>query len=109
MEIVHQMRMVAPESAQMWAQISAGTVGVAAIVMNLFVVRYLHIGRLLGRRPVLLWGAVALSLVLVFTPYFGMMLLAMCAVYLFSPLFTWRIDPAQAQIEERMARPRADS
>jgi hypothetical protein len=40
----------------------------------------------------------------VFTPWFGMMLLAISLVYLFSPLFTRRIDPAQAELEQRVVR-----
>jgi hypothetical protein len=67
-------------------------------------VRYLHIGRLMSRRPALLWASLTAWLVLVFTPYFGIAVLATTLVYLLSPVFTRQIDPAQAVLERRVTR-----
>jgi len=100
MEIVHQMSLANPTSAPFWSVFSTGILVLAAVVMNLFFIRYLHIGRLFGRRPALLWSSVAASIVLVFTPYFGLALLAFTLMYLVSPIFTSHIDPAKAVQEQ---------
>jgi phosphatidylserine synthase len=84
--------------------LAAGVMLVAALVMNLYPVRYLHIGRLMSRRPALLWVSVAAWLILVFTPYFGIAVLATTLVYLVSPIFTKQIDPAHAVLEQRVTR-----
>ncbi len=104
MEIVHQVATRAPHYAQLWVHVSVATMIVAAVVMNLFPIRYIHLGRLLSRHPALLWSLVATATVVVFTPYFGAVLLAFCGGYLISPLFTGRIDPAHAEIEHRLHR-----
>ncbi len=104
MEVLHQMALSGSPSAELWARISVGTLWLAALVMNLFFLRYLHVGRLFGRRPMLLWSSVAVCIVMVFTPWFGLMLLGISLIYLFSPLVTHRIDPAQAELEQRVVR-----
>ncbi len=76
----------------------------AALVMNLYGVRYLHVGRLMSRRPALLWFSVICWLTLVFTPYFGIAVLASTLLYLVSPVFTRSIDPAKAVLEQRVPR-----
>jgi hypothetical protein len=73
----------------------------AIVVMNLYPVRYLHIGRLMGRRPLLTWCLVVLWLGMMFTPYFGVTILVLCSLYVASPLFTSGIDPAKAAVEGR--------
>ncbi|MCH9046875.1 MAG: CDP-alcohol phosphatidyltransferase family protein [SAR324 cluster bacterium] len=104
MEIVHQVATRAPHYAQLWVHVCVAAMIVAAVVMNLFPIRYIHLGRLLSRHPALLWSLVATSVVVVFTPYLGALLLAICGFYLISPLFTGRIDPAHAEIDHRPHR-----
>ncbi len=104
MEIVHQAQSWSPALAELAARGSVAAMVLAAAVMNLFPVRYLHVGRLLSRRPGLLWGSALIWLALVFTPFFGVALLAVCLVYLVSPVFTGRIDPAHAEMEHRLQR-----
>jgi CDP-diacylglycerol---serine O-phosphatidyltransferase len=104
MEIVHQMYLAESPTAPLWAMVSMVTLVAAAVVMNLFFIRYLHIGRLFGRRPLLLWSSVVASIVLVFTPWFGLVLLVFTVAYLVSPIFTSHIDPTQAELEQRAVR-----
>jgi hypothetical protein len=47
---------------------------------------------------------VLLCLVAVFTPYFGLLLLTVSLLYVLSPVFTSRIDPAQAVLERPAPR-----
>ena len=101
MEVVHQMALGGSPATGLWARISVGTLWLAAVVMNLFFLRYLHVGRLFGRRPVLLWSSVVICIGMVFTPWFGLMLMGFSGVYLLSPLVTRNIDPAQAEVEQR--------
>ena len=84
--------------------LSVGAMLLAMLLMNLYPVRYLHVGRLMSRRPGFLWFTILLWLVLVFTPYFGLALLAACLVYGLSPLYTGRIDPRQAAMESPAGR-----
>jgi phosphatidylserine synthase len=86
--------------ARFWGIFSCGLMIFTAIIMNLYPIRYLHIGRFMSRRP---WFA-RLTLLLsisVFTPYFGHVSLLCMFLYTLSPLFTWRIDPDIAASESR--------
>jgi hypothetical protein len=58
----------------------------------------------MSRRPALLWIGLLAWIVLVFTPYFGIAVLATSVFYLLSPIFTRQIDPAQAVREQRVPR-----
>ncbi|HUJ77175.1 MAG TPA: CDP-alcohol phosphatidyltransferase, partial [bacterium] len=84
--------------------LAVGTMLLAMVLMNLYPVHYLHVGRLMSRRPGFLWFTVVVWLVLVFTPYFGLALLAACLVYGVSPVFTGRIDPRHAAMESPAGR-----
>lgn len=73
----------------------------AAVIMNLYPLKYLHIGRFMDRQP---WfGRINLLLILVFvfTPYFGFLVFTQLLLYVLSPLITWRIDPEVAAKERR--------
>ncbi|MFA5903722.1 MAG: CDP-alcohol phosphatidyltransferase family protein [Desulfobacula sp.] len=65
----------------------------AAAVMNLYPVRYLHIGRFMDRRPWFTRINVAVFLLSVFTPFFGYVVLAYGLLYLVSPKFTGKMNP----------------
>jgi phosphatidylserine synthase len=104
MDVAYQMPGLFPASPRFWALGATAVLWLAAVAMNLFFIRYLHVGRLLGRRPLLLWSSVLLCLVAVFTPYFGLLLLTVSVLYVLSPVFTSRIDPAQAVLERPAPR-----
>jgi CDP-diacylglycerol--serine O-phosphatidyltransferase len=87
-----------------WAQFCLWNMVLTAILMNLYPVRYLHVGRLMSRNK---WvGRVTLLIVLtfVFTPYFGYAGFGYLMLYALSPLYTWRISPEVAAREESNAR-----
>jgi CDP-diacylglycerol---serine O-phosphatidyltransferase len=87
-------------SVPFWGVVSLGMMIASAVVMNLYPVRYLHIGRFMSRHP---WfgRATLLVLIAVFTPYYGYLFLFFMLLYALSPLVTWRIDPADAARESR--------
>ncbi len=86
----------APGGTLLWNGIASVMMLLAALAMNLYPVRYLHIGRLMGRRPMVLYSLLLLTIATIFTPYFGFVVLAFLLFYLLSPVFTWRIDPSEA-------------
>jgi phosphatidylserine synthase len=89
-----------------WGLFSIALMVLAALLMNLYPVRYLHLGRFISRHP---WfGRLTLVLFIsVFTPYFGHMALGYLFLYTLSPLVTWRIDPEVAADENRIKPARA--
>ena len=74
-----------------------------SVLMNLYPIRYLHLGRFFSRHP---WAArISLPLVLTaFTPYFGLVAFFYMFLYTLSPLITGRIDPEVAARESRAHR-----
>jgi phosphatidylserine synthase len=76
-----------------WGMFSFALLLTAAVVMNLYFIRYLHLGRFMDRRP---WFArINLIAVLcsVFTPWFGYVVLVYGFLYMLSPLITGRVSP----------------
>jgi len=75
----------------------------ASVMMNLYPIRYLHLGRFMGRHP---WFArsSAVLLLTVFTPYFGYTAFLYLFLYLLSPLITWRIHPEVAAKESKKSQ-----
>ena len=71
----------------------------ASLLMNSYFIRYLHIGRLLSRNRRFMWFTVFMILAFLFTPYFGYASFFYMILYVFSPLYTWRISPEVASIE----------
>lgn len=87
----------APELARFWAVFSYVTLIVASLIMNLYPVHYLHIGRFMDKNP---WFGnlnVMLLLVSMFTPYFGHIALLYLFLYLLSPAVTRRLEPGRQQ------------
>jgi hypothetical protein len=83
-----------------WGVFNCGLMIFAAIIMNIYPIRYLHLGRFMSRQP---WFA-RLTLLLslsIFTPYFGHVSLLYMFLYTLSPLVTWRIDSDVAARESR--------
>jgi CDP-diacylglycerol--glycerol-3-phosphate 3-phosphatidyltransferase len=87
------------ESARFWGLMAFGLMILVAVMMNLYFIRFLHMGRFMGRRPWFTRLTVLVCLVALFTPYFGYAALISLSIYLFSPLVTWRVDPQEAAQE----------
>ncbi|MFC1883389.1 CDP-alcohol phosphatidyltransferase family protein [Thermodesulfobacteriota bacterium] len=87
--------------ANFWMVFASFLMILAAIVMNLYPIHYIHMGRLMGRHPWFARATILLALVFVFTPYFGYIGLTYLFMYLLSPLLSWRIEPEQAAREAR--------
>jgi phosphatidylserine synthase len=89
-----------PEKIYFWGVFCLITMIVAAIMMNMYPVKYLHMGRFVSRNP---WFGRISFLVLLssFTPYFGYVMFLYMVLYLFSPLVTWRIPPDEAARETK--------
>jgi phosphatidylserine synthase len=88
-----------------WGICSIGLVIIAAMLMNAYPVRYLHLGRFMSRHP---WFGRASLIVIftVFTPYYGETCLIYMLLYTFSPIITRRIDPRVAARETRTKQAR---
>jgi phosphatidylserine synthase len=89
--------------ARFWAIFCCILMVFAAIMMNLYFIRYLHLGRFMGRHPWFSRIIILLALVFVFTPYFGYILFSYLFLYLLSPIVTHRIDPEIAARETKTA------
>jgi len=89
--------------ARFWAIFCFGLMIFASVMMNLYPIRYLHLGRFMGRHP---WFArsSAVLLLTVFTPYFGYTAFLYLFLYLLSPLITWRIHPEVAAKESKKSQ-----
>ena len=85
-----------------WGYFCFGLTLSAAILMNAYPIKYMHMGRFAGRHPLFTRIMFFLNGVSVFTPYFGHFNLMAHLAYLFSPLFTWRVNPDVAVIERRV-------
>jgi phosphatidylserine synthase len=83
-----------------WGIFSFGLLILAALLMNAYPIRYLHLGRFMSRHP---WfGRGTLLVILsVFTPYYGQACLFYMLLYTLSPIITWRIDPQIAARESQ--------
>jgi CDP-diacylglycerol---serine O-phosphatidyltransferase len=84
-----------------WGYFALGTMLFAGVIMNLYPVRYIHLGRTMSRHPWFGRGNLLLLTVSIFTPVFGQICLTYMILYLLSPLLTWRIQPEEAARESR--------
>lgn len=86
-------------SIRFWGLCSAGVMVFTALLMNAYPIRYLHYGRFMNRRPLFSGAIMVVGFALIFTPYFGHFALICMIVYVFSPLWTWKISPEVAARE----------
>jgi CDP-diacylglycerol--serine O-phosphatidyltransferase len=100
MVILNHCLQETPAAVPFWGMVSFATMIAAAVLMNLYPVRYLHAGRFMSRHPWFGRGLLIL-LVTVFTPYYGYFFLLFMLLYAISPLVTWRIDPTDAAREKK--------
>ncbi len=91
----------APDWARFWGLFSFWLMIASAVLMNLYPIRYLHLGRYMSRKPWFGRASGLLILAFVFTPYFGHVALLYLFGYLLSPLFTGGVDPETAGKEAR--------
>jgi phosphatidylserine synthase len=93
-----------PEMIYFWGIFCSVTMVVAAIMMNIYPVKYLHMGRFVSRKP---WfGRISfLVLLTAFTTFFGYVMFLYMVLYLFSPVVTWRIPPDEAARETKISPP----
>jgi phosphatidylserine synthase len=96
----------ASDWARLWGVLSLALIIYAAILMNLYPVRYLHLGRFMSQHP---WFArmTSILLIAVFTPFFGHIAFLYMFLYTLSPLITWRVDSHLAAKETRTNPARA--
>ncbi|MGD9367575.1 MAG: CDP-alcohol phosphatidyltransferase family protein [Desulfobacteraceae bacterium] len=84
-----------------WGYVAAGMMVFCAIIMNVYPIRYIHIGRAMSRHAWLGRLAVIAVIFCVFTPYLGQISLGFMLLYLLSPLVTWRIHPDEAALGKK--------
>jgi len=85
----------ASEWARYWGVLCFALMIFAAVMMNLYPVRYLHLGRYMDRHSWFGRLNMLLLVIFVFTPYLGYAALTYMILYVLSPLITWRILPEQ--------------
>jgi CDP-diacylglycerol---serine O-phosphatidyltransferase len=83
-----------------WGLFAAGTMVFSGLIMNLYPIRYIHLGRTMSRHPWFGRANLVLLTVSMFTPIFGQICLGYMILYVLSPLFTWRIHPEDAAREQ---------
>ncbi len=86
-----------------WAEVFAlfcfGLMIFTAVLMNLYPVRYIHMGRFMDRNPWFTRITLVGMLIFVFTPWFGHLSFLLMSIYLLSPIATRGIDPETAARE----------
>ena len=82
-----------PQAIVFWGIFGCALMILAAVIMNVYPLRYLHIGRFMDRHPWFGRSVLLLFSVFVFTPYFGYFMLLIMIAYLLSPVFTGRFLP----------------
>ncbi len=94
------------EWMRFWGIFSLGVLLLASVMMNVYPIRYLHMGRFMSRKPWFGRASLLMLTVFAFTPYLGHFSFLYMFVYLLSPLMTGNIDPREAAREERSAENR---
>ncbi|MBW1608401.1 MAG: CDP-alcohol phosphatidyltransferase family protein, partial [Deltaproteobacteria bacterium] len=85
----------ASEWAPFWGIFCFGLMIFSGIMMNLYPLRYLHLGRFIDRHSWFGRLNMLLLVIFIFTPYLGYAALIYMLLYVLSPLITWRILPKQ--------------
>jgi phosphatidylserine synthase len=83
------------------ALFSFGLMVFTALLMNIYPVKYIHMGRFMDRNPWFTWINLGLMLIFVFTPYFGYLALFQMILYTLSPFVTWQVDTHTAAMESK--------
>ena len=85
----------ASEWVPYWGIFCFGLMIFSGIMMNLYPLRYLHLGRFVDRHSWFGRLNMLLLVIFIFTPYLGYAALIYMLLYVLSPLITWRILPKQ--------------
>jgi len=93
------------EWVRFWGIACFGLMFLAAALMNLYPIRYLHLGLFMGRHPWFTRVTGLLAVIFVFTPYFGYMALLYLFLYALSPFISSRIEPDDTADEIKPASP----
>ncbi|MBF0302520.1 MAG: CDP-alcohol phosphatidyltransferase family protein [Desulfamplus sp.] len=90
---------------QEWIKLTAfftfGLFIFTAVLMNFYPIKYLHMGRFMDRNPRFMWSNLTLIIIFVFTPWFGYFVFFLMLLYIFSPIVSCKMDPAEAAREGR--------
>lgn len=90
-----------PEWVPFWGIFCFSLMIIASIMMNLYPVHYIHLGRFMSRTPWFARASLLLLISVVFTPYLGHVAFLYLFFYMLSPLTTWKISPEIAAQERR--------
>jgi phosphatidylserine synthase len=90
-----------PQWLTLWGNFSVIAMFCTAILMNLYPVHYLHVGRAMSRNRWLGRFLFTILIVGVFTPIFGYICLTCMLLYIVSPLMTGHIQPEVAARESK--------
>ncbi|RJQ83952.1 MAG: CDP-alcohol phosphatidyltransferase [Desulfobacteraceae bacterium] len=100
--VIYEQALAAfPEWIGFWGYFTAALMVFSAVIMNVYPVHYLHMGRAMTRNP---WISRMIAVALIFcafTPYLGHVSLILMVLYVLSPLATWRVHPEEAARESR--------
>jgi phosphatidylserine synthase len=83
----------ASEWIAFWGAFGCVNMILAAVIMNMYPLRYMHMGRFMDQHSWFTRINFLVLLVSIFTPYFGQYVLLCSIIYLFSPAYTWRLLP----------------
>ena len=87
----------AGEWVAFWGVFSCVNMILISVIMNMYPLRYVHMGRFMDLHPWFTRINLLSLIVFIFTPYLGYFVLMWMLVYLISPLYTWRLLPDAAQ------------
>lgn len=104
--MLSQAALGAPDRVPFWGVFCAVLMVFTGIVMNLYPIHYLHMGRFMSRQPWFGRCSMLLLCIFVFTPFLGHFAFCYGFLYILSPLVTWRIAPEVAEKETRSGGPR---
>jgi len=99
--ILARESVVGTEWGNIVAVFTFGLMFFTGVLMNVYPVRYLHMGRFMDRNPWFTWINLALMLIFVFTPYFGYLAFSQMLLYTLSPFITWQLDSRSAAMESK--------
>jgi CDP-diacylglycerol--serine O-phosphatidyltransferase len=84
-----------------WGLFCSGLMVFTAVLMNLYPVHYLHLGRFMDDHPWFARASLVLLLFFALTPYFGHGAFFYLLIYVVSPLWTGRIEPGKVTAEPK--------
>ena len=99
--MLEEARLTESSGLLAWAYFCTLLMLLSSLMMNVYRIKYLHIGRLLSRRPWVARSTGVVVIVFAFTNVFGYVALLYLVGYALSPLLTGKISPEVASRESR--------